>query len=161
MANFAKLDNNNTVLSVITVSDSDAPTELEGINFLTNLFGYSKWKKTSYNTKEGIHYEPNSNIPSQDQSKSFRANFARVGWVYDEINDVFRDLKPENCDSWTLDTSKGIWVAPVSKPSIAQMTDGEKQYIAVWNNANNRWEATNDDKNHWWDSINSNWVLIS
>tara|TARA_E500000318_G_scaffold4074_2_gene4366 strand:- start:8379 stop:8861 length:483 start_codon:yes stop_codon:yes gene_type:complete len=160
MANFAKLDNNNTVLAVIAVSDNDAPTEAEGIQFLTNLFGYSNWKQTSYNTRGGVYYQPNSNTPAENQSKAFRANHARVGWVYDEVNNIFRDNKPSGCDSWTLNTTSGEWEPPVARPTIEQMTDGENEYQAVWNNANNRWQATNDDKNHYWNSESSSWVSM-
>lgn len=31
-----------------------------------------KWVQTSYNTRGGVHYEPNSNTPSSDQSKALR-----------------------------------------------------------------------------------------
>jgi len=51
MANFAKLDENSVVLSVVTVDDSNASTEAEGVTFLTNLFGYTNWKQTSFNTR--------------------------------------------------------------------------------------------------------------
>lgn len=158
MAHFAKLDNNNIVIAVLTVNDENALTEEKGIEYLTKVHGYTNWKKTSYNTREGIHYEVNSNIPSQDQTKAFRANFARVGYVYDATHDIFRDVKPENCDSWTLNTISGIWEAPVKRPTIEQMTDGDKEFKPVWSNSNNRWEATNDDKYHYWNPDTSSWI---
>ena len=37
MAHFAKLDENNLVLQVIVVADSDAPTEAEGQTFFTKF----------------------------------------------------------------------------------------------------------------------------
>jgi hypothetical protein len=160
MAHFSKLDNNNVVLSVIKVDDSNASSESEGITYLTNLFGYTNWKQTSYNTRGGVHYEPDSDTPSSDQSKALRANFAKVGEVYDSTNDIFRENKPEGCDSWTLNTTSGEWEAPVARPTIEQMTDGENDYKAVWNNANNRWEATNDSKNHYWDNATSSWIAM-
>ncbi len=160
MANFAKLDENSVVLSVVTVDDSNASTEAEGVTFLTNLFGYTNWKQTSFNTRGGVHYEANSDTPSSDQTKALRANHARVGGVYDSTNDIFRENKPSGCDSWTLNTTSGEWEPPTAKPTIAQMTDGDDEYVAVWNNANNRWEATNDSKNHYWDNTTSSWLSI-
>jgi hypothetical protein len=160
MAHFAKLDQNNTVLSVVRVDDGDAPNETQGIEFLSNLFGYTNWKQTSFNTRGGVHYIPNSDTPSDDQSKVLRANYAKVGGVYDSTNDIFRENKPANCDSWTLNVTSGEWEPPTAKPTIEQMTDGEGEYVAVWNDTNDRWEATNDDKNHRWDAGNQVWVAL-
>ena len=161
MAHFAKLDDNNVVLSVVCVADSDAPTEAAGVTFLTNLFGYTNWKQTSFNTRGGVHYQPNSDTPSSDQSKALRANHARVGGVYDSTNDIFRENKPSGCDSWTLNTTSGEWEPPTAKPTIEQMKDGEDdECLAVWNDTTSRWEATNGDKNHYWDSSTSTWTSI-
>ena len=38
MAHFAKLDENNIVISVLVIADSDAPTEAKGETFCKNLF---------------------------------------------------------------------------------------------------------------------------
>ena len=38
MAHFAKLDENNVVVQVLVVADSDAPTEAKGQAFLQNLY---------------------------------------------------------------------------------------------------------------------------
>ena len=51
MAHFAKLDDNNVVIAVNVVGDSDClldgvEDEATGISFLTSLTGYSKWKYT-------------------------------------------------------------------------------------------------------------------
>jgi hypothetical protein len=81
------------------------------------------WIQTSYNTRGGIHYEPNSNTPSSDQSKALRKNYAGIGWTYDSKEDVF--YAPQPYASWTLNTTSYLWEAPIAYPS-----DG-KAYL--WN----------------------------
>jgi len=73
--------------------------------------------QTSYNTHGGIHYEPNTNppVPSPDQSKALRANYAGVGYIYDSVNDVFYTKQPY--PSWTISAPTWIWEAPVPYPS--------------------------------------------
>ena len=50
MASFAKLDDDNRVLNIEEVSDSDAATEAEGQTFLENIHGgaASKWTPFDY-----------------------------------------------------------------------------------------------------------------
>ena len=70
MAHFAELDENNIVLRVIVVSDEDA---IDGEVFCNNLLGGS-WKQTSYNTRGGVHYDPETQKP--DDGVAFRKNYA-------------------------------------------------------------------------------------
>lgn len=138
MAHFAKLDNNNKVLQVIVVANEDAPTENEGQIFLEKTFGWeaSKWKQTSYNTANGVHYDPNTNQPSSDQTKAFRVNFAGVGMIYDEVNDMFRGEKPY--PSWTLDITTGAWNPPIPKPEKT-----ETVFVWKWNEESQSWIENN------------------
>ena len=80
MANFAELDSNNVVKRVVVIHNNESPTEEAGINFLKNLYGAdTNWKQTSYNTFGGVHYTDGSySVPSEDQSKAFRMNYAGV-----------------------------------------------------------------------------------
>lgn len=76
MAHFAKLDNNNTVISVHVVNNDvitvdGFESEQTGIDFLTVLHGHSNWKQTSYNG-------------------NFRGKYAALGDIYDESLDVFK-----------------------------------------------------------------------
>ena len=48
MAHFAKIEN-DTVTSVIVVSNDDAPTEIAGQEFLASLGLVGEWVQTSYN----------------------------------------------------------------------------------------------------------------
>jgi len=87
------------------------------------------WIQTSYNTRGGIHYQPNSDTPSSDQSKALRKNYAGLGWTYDSEKDAF--YAPQPYASWTLNTTTYLWEAPTAKP-----TDG-KPYR--WDEASKSW----------------------
>jgi hypothetical protein len=75
MAHFAKLDENNQVISVHVVNNDvitvdGVEIEQFGIDFLTKLHGHASWKQTSYNA-------------------TFRKNFCGIGWNYDSLRDAF------------------------------------------------------------------------
>lgn len=88
-----------------------------------------KWIKTSYNTRGGIHYEPDSNTPSLDQSKALRKNYAGVGYTYDVQRDAF--IPPKPYPSWVLNDFSCLWEAPVPYPD-----DGG---LYVWNEETQSW----------------------
>ena len=89
------------------------------------------WLKTSYNTRGGIHYEPDSNTPSPDQTKSLRKNYAGIGYSYDLTLDAF--IPPKPYPSWVLDEQTCLWNAPVPMP-----TEGGPY---VWDEATQSWVA--------------------
>jgi len=72
------------------------------------------WLQTSYNTRGGVHYVPDSNTPSEDQSKALRGNYAGIGYTYDQVNDLF--YAPQPYPSWILNTQTYLWDAPVPMP---------------------------------------------
>jgi hypothetical protein len=72
------------------------------------------WIQTSYNTRGGVHYVPNTNTPSEDQSKAIRKNYAGVGYIYDSDKDAF--IPPKQFNSWVLNKSTCLWEAPISYP---------------------------------------------
>ena len=74
-----------------------------------------KWIQTSYNTRGGVHYEPNSNTPSSDQSKALRKNYAAVGYTYDKTRNAF--IPPQQFPSWTLNNTTCLWDPPMPQPS--------------------------------------------
>ena len=90
-----------------------------------------QWIRTSYNTRGGVYYEPNSNTPSSDQSKALRKNFASIGGTYDSVRDAF--YAPKKFNSWVLNESTCVWEAPVALPS-----DG-KEY--EWDEENGQWST--------------------
>ena len=116
MSHFAKVEN-GTVTQVI-VAEQDVID--------TGMFG-SGWIQTSYNTRGGVHYSPETNEPSEDQSRSLRKNYAGVGYNWDGIG----FYTPQPFPTWILDRSTYLWQAPVPYP-----TDG-KQY--TWNEETTSW----------------------
>ena len=126
MAYYAELDNNNIVTKVRTGA-SEEVVDLERI--YTERFG-KVHKRTSYNTRGGVHYNPETNELSQDQSKTFRKNYAGIGFTYDETRDAF--IPPKPYPSWTLNEETCLWDSPVPHPN-----DGQ---IYNWNEETQTWE---------------------
>ena len=121
MAHFAKLDENNLVLEVIVVADSDAPTEAKGQTFLQNLYKNTiTYKQTSYNTFAGEHKLGGTPL---------RKNYAGIGYTYDSTKDAF--IPPKPFDSWILDEDTCLWEAPVTYPTDGKLYD--------WNEDNKKW----------------------
>jgi len=118
MSHFAKVEN-GTVTQVI-VAEQDVID--------SGMFG-SGWIQTSYNTRGGVHYNPETNDPSEDQSRALRKNYAGVGYTYDSERDAF--IPPQPYASWVLDDASCLWTAPVAMP-----TD-DKQYN--WDEATQSW----------------------
>jgi hypothetical protein len=81
MAHFAQLDQNNIVLRVIVVNNSDImvngqESEAKGIAFCQSLLGAdTRWVQTSYNGK-------------------FRGCYAGIGYTYISAADIF--VPPQN-----------------------------------------------------------------
>ena len=126
MAYYAELDNNNIVTKVRTGA-SEEVVDLERI--YTERFG-KVHKRTSYNTRGGVHYNPETNELSEDQSKAFRKNYAGLGYTYDESRDAF--IPPKPYESWTLNEETCLWESPVPYP-----TDGE---MYTWNEETQTWD---------------------
>jgi hypothetical protein len=114
MAYFAKLDENNIVLSVHAVEDlvitvDEVESEEKGIEFLQSIYGHPYWKQTSFNMVAGVHRE--GKIP-------FRKNFASVDFTYDPQRDAF--IPPKPFPSWLLNENTCYWNAPVPYPNDGQ-----------------------------------------
>jgi hypothetical protein len=105
MAHFAKVFN-GIVTNVIVAEPEFFET------FVDNSPG--EWVQTSYNTSGGIHYNSETKLPSLDQSKALRKNYAGVGYVYDRIRDAF--YAPQPYPSWVLNEDTCIWNPPVPYP---------------------------------------------
>jgi hypothetical protein len=129
MAHFAKLDKNNKVVFVTVGRDEDENLELELFNRTGDLY-----KRTSYNTRGGIHYDPETNEPSADQSKAFRKNYAGLGYTYDKTRDAF--IPPQPYPSWTLNEETCLWDSPVPYPE-----DGNAY---IWNEETQTWDSIPD-----------------
>jgi len=122
MAHFAKVVE-GTVTQVIVA-------EPEFFNTFVDT-SPGEWIQTSYNTRGGVHYQSNTNEPSEDQTKALRKNYAGIGYTYDAQRDAFIPPKPFN--SWILNETSCLWEAPVAYP-----TDGERY---IWNEETTSWDV--------------------
>jgi hypothetical protein len=117
MAHFAKIDENNIVVSVIVVDNKDTADangvekEYIGAAFCERLFG-GTWKQTSYNGNK-------------------RKNYAGIGYKYHADIDAF--AAPQPYPSWTLDAD-AKWQPPVAMP-----TDGTMESPYTWDEATTSW----------------------
>ena len=115
MAHFARIDENNTVVSVIVVDNKDTADangvekEYIGAAFCERLFG-GNWKQTSYN----------GNI---------RKNYAGIGYSYDAVRDAF--IPPQPYPSWPLNELTCLWESPVPYPA-----DGA---FCIWDETTKTW----------------------
>jgi hypothetical protein len=116
MAYFAKLDENNVVIEIFSVSNNEllqdgVESEAKGIQFIIDWSGgYTNWKQTSYNRR-------------------IRKNYAGIGYTYDSARDAF--IPPKPFSSWVLNEETCLWDAPVAMP-----TDGQRY---SWNEATTSW----------------------
>jgi hypothetical protein len=100
MAYFAQIDEDGTVLQVISVSNADAPdpapahSEPLGQAFIASLGLDGEWRQTSYNN-------------------SFRKQYCGPGFTYDSDADVF--IAPQPFPSWSLDANHD-WQPPTPMP---------------------------------------------
>lgn len=123
MAHFAKVVN-GVVTQVIVAEPEFFDT------FVDSSPG--EWVQTSYNTRGGVHYNPETNQPSADQSKAMRKNYAGIGFTYDKQRDAF--IPPKPYSKWILNEQSCLWEAPTQYP--------------------------NDGKEYRWDDDAGNWVEI-
>jgi hypothetical protein len=119
MGHFAQINEVNHVVQVV-VADDDKQQWLE-----TNLGG--TWLQTSYNTVKGVHINRETGLPSADQSKALRGNFAGIGMIYDPQSDLFLTAKP--FDSWILDAPSASWTAPVPMPNDGQTYEWDESAL--------------------------------
>jgi hypothetical protein len=119
MANFAQIDENNVVQQVLVIDQAEIDTG--------NWGDPAAWLQTSYNTRGGIYYTPNTSTPDPDQSKAFRKNFAGIGYTWDGVGFI----PPKPYPSWVMNSFSYLWEAPVPYP-----TDGR---IYVWDEPTTSW----------------------
>ena len=140
MATFAKIGLNNKVIEVLSVHNNElldsngVEQEVNGIDFLTKLTGWSIWKQTSYNTIGNVHLLGGT---------PFRKNHAGIGYTYDEDRDAFIPSKPYN--SWILNETTCQWEAPVAYPNTQTQNltdrDGNPANDAYnWNEETTTWD---------------------
>ena len=142
MAHFAKLGSNSKVIQVLTLNNGDmlnadgVEDESVGQQYLErhNNWPAQMWIQTSYNTSGGKHN-------SGDDSKALRGNYAGVGYIWDEDNNIFYPKSPY--PSWVLNTTTASWHSPIGD-APDDLTDEEKaaDTYYVWNEDGQSWDKT-------------------
>ena len=140
MAHFAKLGSNSKVIQVLTLNNGDmlnadgVEDESVGQQYLErhNNWPAQMWIQTSYNTSQGKHN-------SGDDSKALRGNYAGIGYIWDEDNNIFYPKKPYA--SWVLNTTTASWHSPIGD-APDDLTDEEKAANThyVWNEGTGAWD---------------------
>ena len=69
------------------------------------------WIQTSYNTKGNVHYGADG---QSDGGIPLRGNYAGIGYIYDQTDDVF--YAPQPYPSWILNNINWTWEAPTPMP---------------------------------------------
>lgn len=117
MAHYAFLDPQGIVVSVIVGKDESVGTDWE------SYYGAKagrECKRTSYNTRGGIHIKGGT---------PYRKNYAGKGYRYDSVRDAF--IPPQPHPSWALNEDTCTWVAPQPRP--------EGDGIWVWSEETGAW----------------------
>lgn len=115
MAHFAELNENNAVLRVVVINNSDIldsngnESESIGQEFCHNLYN-GRWVQTSYNNK-------------------IRKYYAQPGMIYREDLDVF--MRPNFYPSWNFSDKTKDWEPPIPRPQDGLMYEWDES-IGDW-----------------------------
>ena len=140
MAHFAKISENNEVLTVLTLNNVDMQNadgveeETIGQQYLEkhNNWPAQMWIQTSYNTINNTH---------KDGGTAFRGNYAAIGYIWDEDNQIFWPKKPYA--SWVKNTTTVNWDSPIgAAPELTaeQTADETNRYHYNWNESGQSWD---------------------
>ena len=140
MAHFAKINSEKKVLAVHVLNNSDmldgdgVEDETVGQQYLErhNNWPAQMWIQTSYNTRGGTHTLGGTPL---------RGNYAGIGYIWDEDNNIFYPKKPYA--SWVLNTTTASWHSPIGD-APDDLTDEEKAANThyVWNEGTGAWDKT-------------------
>lgn len=146
MAHFAQLDENNIVLQVTVVNNSDIldengnESEEIGIEFCKNLLGQdTKWVQTSYNANFrhkyagiGDFYDEDHQvfIPSEHHYDEEYNRVVLDGTSYSEEFDDF--IPPQPYSAWWYDPERKRWRPPFIKP--------KDTYQYEWDDSISNWK---------------------
>lgn len=129
MAHFAQIDDNNIVLQVLVIDQAEIDTG--------NWGDPTNWIQTSYNTKGGVYYTPNTGTPDPDQSKAFRKNYAGIGFTWLPNGPQGEGFTPHQpYPSWTMDSFSYLWNPPVPMPAQPWPANVVEY---TWDEANQTW----------------------
>ncbi len=143
MAHFAKISENNEVLTVLTLNNVDMQNadgveeETIGQQYLEkhNNWPANLWIQTSYNTSKGQH---------QNGGTPFRGNYAGIGMTYDRDNDIFIGSKVHA--SWVLNVAEARWQSPIGDaPALTAEQQSQNEaathmWVYTWNESGQSWD---------------------
>ena len=132
MAHFAKISEENIVLTVNVVDDGNSASEEKGQAFLERVHGWPEhlWIQTSYNTIANTH---------RLGGTPFRGNYAAIGHTWDAENEIFWPEQP--FPSWTKDISNAKWISPLGEPP-ALTAEEEAQNEAITHSWHYVWDES-------------------
>jgi len=147
MAHFAKLGANGKVISVLTLDNKDmlnadgVEDESVGQQYLElhNNWPAQMWIQTSYNTISNTHRLGGTPL---------RGNYAGIGYIWDEDNQIFWSKKPYA--SWVKNTSTAQWQSPIGDaPALtAEQTSQNEanthRWVYNWNEEGQSWDLTDE-----------------
>ena len=145
MAHFAKISEENKVLTVLTLDNKNmlnadgVEDETVGQQYLEthNNWPAQMWIQTSYNTSGGAH---------KDGGTALRGNYAGIGYTWDEDDNIFWPKKPHA--SWVKNNSEARWQSPIgdaptlTEEQISQNVANTHEWHYVWNETNTTWDLT-------------------
>jgi len=137
MAHFAKISEDNIVLQVLTLNNSDMLDEngqsLESVGqqYLQkhNNWPAHLWIQTSYNTLGGKHIKGGT---------PFRGNYAAIGYTWNADDQIFWPKKPYS--SWIKDVATASWKSPIGDaPALTEEQKTAMSYYS-WNESEQSWD---------------------
>ena len=143
MAHFAKIGMNGKVIAVLTCGNNDMKdhegneVEALGQEYLEKHNNWPKelWIQTSYNTRNNVHSLGGTPL---------RGNYAGVGSIWDEENQIFWPKQPY--PSWVKDTATADWKSPIGDaPALTAEQTSQNQasthnWKYLWNEENQSWD---------------------
>ena len=151
MAHFAKIGLNSKVIAVHGLDNnkmlnaSNVEDETVGVQELTRIHGWPLWVQTSYNTRGNKYY--NADGSEGDQTKKLRGNYAGIGYIWDEDNNLFFPPKPYA--SWVKHLASASWKSPIGDaPALtteqaSQNTANTHRWSYNWNEGAQSWDIVN------------------
>jgi len=139
MAHFAKISETNEVLTVHAVDNKDVlnadgvEDESVGQQYLEQHSNWpaQMWIQTSYNTSAGTHRLGGTPL---------RGNYAGIGHIWDEDNNLFYSKKPYA--SWVLNTTDAQWHSPIGDAPALTAEQEVAHSCYDWNEDAKSWDLT-------------------
>ena len=151
MAHFAKISEQNIVLQVLTldnniIDNNGTEDETLGQKYLETHHNWPAhlWIKTSYSTSKNIH---------KLGGTPFRGNYASIGYIWDNEDQIFLPKKPYA--SWVKHVPTASWKSPIGdEPELTEEQISQNTINSTTGVATHKWTYTWNEDNQNWDLIN-------